>query len=77
MLELEDNSLEMKKQLQLSLQALRIDAQAQVLELHDVDLNQFIYERTLRMNKRTELLQEFQEQNRKSSQAVSMGSVFD
>ncbi|KNE68213.1 hypothetical protein AMAG_12891 [Allomyces macrogynus ATCC 38327] len=56
-----DNSIQMKKQLVESLAAMRIDAEAIVLELGDYDISEFAYECTMNLEARQELLRSLEE----------------
>lgn len=56
--ELDDNSDQMEKDLKASLMHYRIDAETQVIELGDHDISEFTYEKTMRMEMRSELLNE-------------------
>uniref|UniRef100_A0A224YRZ2 Kazachoc n=1 Tax=Rhipicephalus zambeziensis TaxID=60191 RepID=A0A224YRZ2_9ACAR len=54
--QLEDNSIQMKKDLAMFLYHLRIDAEVEVVEMNDSDISAYTYERTLMMEQRTEML---------------------
>ena len=54
--QLEDNSIQMKKDLAAWVYALRIDAEVDVVELQETDLSGYAYERTLRMEQRSEIM---------------------
>ncbi|KAL3170217.1 hypothetical protein MRX96_015261 [Rhipicephalus microplus] len=54
--QLEDNSIQMKKDLAMFLYHLRIDADVEVVEMNDSDISAYTYERTLMMEQRTEML---------------------
>ncbi|KAJ3325822.1 hypothetical protein HDU76_013064 [Blyttiomyces sp. JEL0837] len=56
----EDNSVQMKRNLKVTLERLRIDAVSDVLEFGDHDLDPFVRERTLRMRERIELLKKLE-----------------
>ncbi|XP_042226146.1 solute carrier family 12 member 4-like isoform X3 [Homarus americanus] len=56
--QLEDNSIQMKKDLKTFLYHLRIDAEVDVVELMDSDIQTYTYERTLMMEQRTQMLKE-------------------
>lgn len=57
--QLSDNSVQMKKDLQQWIYALRIDAKVvEVIELNDQDISEYTYERTIRMEQRTETLRQ-------------------
>merc|ERR550534_3198633 len=55
--QLEDNSIQMKKDLELFLYHLRIDAEIEVVEMQETDISAYTYERTLIMEQRTQILQ--------------------
>ena len=52
----EDNSVQMKSDLEALLLKFRIDAEAIIVELEGYDISEFTYEKTLHMQKRAELL---------------------
>lgn len=54
--QLKDNSVAMKENLVQSLKFLRIEAEADVLELGDYDISEFAYERTIKLKEREQLL---------------------
>ncbi|XP_023327909.1 solute carrier family 12 member 4 isoform X2 [Eurytemora carolleeae] len=54
--QVEDNSIQMKKDLKTFLYQLRIDADVEVVEMHDSDVSAYTYERTLIMEQRNEML---------------------
>lgn len=54
--QMEDNSIQMKKDLATFLYHLRIDAQVEVVEMHDSDISAYTYERTLMMEQRSQML---------------------
>jgi len=56
--QIQDNSIQMKKNLQNWIYALRIEATVEVIEFNDNDISQYTYERTLRMEQRTEMLRQ-------------------
>lgn len=56
----EDNSIQMKKDLKTFLYHLRIEADVEVIEMHDSDVSAYTYERTLIMEQRNEMLREMQ-----------------
>uniref|UniRef100_A0A8C5I657 Solute carrier family 12 member 7-like n=1 Tax=Gouania willdenowi TaxID=441366 RepID=A0A8C5I657_GOUWI len=58
--QLNDNSIQMKKDLQMFIYHLRLDAKVEVVEMHDSDISAFTYEKTLRMEQRTEMLKQMQ-----------------
>ncbi|XP_032872587.1 solute carrier family 12 member 7 isoform X2 [Amblyraja radiata] len=58
--QIDDNSIQMKKDLQLFLYQLRLDAEVEVVELLDNDISAFTYERTLVMEQRSQMLKQMQ-----------------
>merc|ERR1719228_1928589 len=56
--QVEDNSIQMKKDLKQFLYQLRIDADVEVIEMHQSDVSAYTYERTLIMEQRKEIIQE-------------------
>merc|ERR1719433_1580472 len=52
----EDNSVQMRKDLKTFLYHLRIEADVDVIEMHDSDVSAYTYERTLMMEQRNEML---------------------
>ncbi|KAM4728483.1 solute carrier family 12 member 7-like [Anableps anableps] len=58
--QLDDNSIQMKKDLQVFLYHLRLDAEVEVVEMHDSDISAFTYEKTLMMEQRSQMLKEMQ-----------------
>ncbi|XP_043565992.1 solute carrier family 12 member 5-like [Chiloscyllium plagiosum] len=56
--QLEDNSIQMKKDLTVFLYHLRIVAEVEVVEMHDSDISAYTYERTLMMEQRSQILKE-------------------
>ncbi|XP_068196322.1 solute carrier family 12 member 7-like isoform X2 [Antennarius striatus] len=56
--QLDDNSIQMKKDLQLFLYHLRLDAEVEVVEMHDSDISAFTYEKTLMMEQRSQMLKQ-------------------
>lgn len=58
--QMDDNSIQMKKDLQMFLYHLRIDASVEVVEMHDSDISAFTYEKTLVMEQRSQMLKQMQ-----------------
>ncbi|CAN9503340.1 unnamed protein product [Ophioblennius macclurei] len=58
--QMDDNSIQMKKDLQMFIYNLRLDAVVEVVEMHDSDISAFTYEKTLMMEQRTEMLKQMQ-----------------
>ncbi|XP_054719060.1 solute carrier family 12 member 6-like [Uloborus diversus] len=54
--QLEDNSIQMKKDLSTFLYQLRISAEVEVVEMVDTDISAYTYERTLMMEQRSQML---------------------
>jgi len=73
--QVEDNSIQMKKDLKLFLYQLRIDAEVEVVEMHDSDVSAYTYERTLIMEQRNEMLHEMRVS--KKSRAKMVDSLLD
>ncbi|KAM9791924.1 solute carrier family 12 member 7-like isoform X1 [Syngnathus typhle] len=58
--QMDDNSIQMKKDLQMFLYQLRLDAVVEVVEMHDSDISAFTYEKTLVMEQRSQMLKQMQ-----------------
>ncbi|XP_047446250.1 solute carrier family 12 member 7-like isoform X2 [Mugil cephalus] len=58
--QMDDNSIQMKKDLQMFLYHLRLDAVVEVVEMHDSDISAFTYEKTLVMEQRSQMLKQMQ-----------------
>ncbi|XP_069047202.1 solute carrier family 12 member 7 isoform X2 [Lepisosteus oculatus] len=58
--QMNDNSIQMKKDLQMFLYHLRLDAEVEVVEMHDSDISAFTYEKTLVMEQRSQMLKQMQ-----------------
>uniref|UniRef100_A0AAY4CSS1 Solute carrier family 12 member 6 n=1 Tax=Denticeps clupeoides TaxID=299321 RepID=A0AAY4CSS1_9TELE len=56
--QMEDNSIQMKKDLATFLYHLRIDAEVEVVEMHNSDISAYTYERTLMMEQRSQMLRQ-------------------
>ncbi|XP_021354279.1 solute carrier family 12 member 4-like isoform X2 [Mizuhopecten yessoensis] len=54
--QLEDNTIQMKKDLEIFMYHLRIEAEVEVVEMANYDISAYTYERTLMMEQRTEIL---------------------
>lgn len=72
--QLEDNSIQMKKDLSTFLYHLRIEADVEVVEMMDSDISAYTYERTLMMEQRIEMLKHIRV-NRKDSLNVLQSIV--
>ncbi|XP_042353485.1 solute carrier family 12 member 7-like [Plectropomus leopardus] len=79
--QMDDNSIQMKKDLQMFLYHLRLDAEVEVVEMHDSDISAFTYEKTLMMEQRSDMLKQMQlsrterEREIQSITDVSRGSI--
>ncbi|KAJ8260454.1 hypothetical protein GJAV_G00182370 [Gymnothorax javanicus] len=79
--QLDDNSIQMKKDLTTFLYHLRIDAQVEVVEMHDSDISAYTYEKTLVMEQRSQILKQInltkneREREIQSITDVSRGSI--
>ncbi|KAM8822681.1 solute carrier family 12 member 7 isoform 1-T1 [Spinachia spinachia] len=58
--QMDDNSIQMKKDLQMFLYHLRLNAEVEVVEMHDNDISAFTYEKTLVMEQRSQMLKQMQ-----------------
>ncbi|XP_060516403.1 solute carrier family 12 member 4 isoform X2 [Cylas formicarius] len=67
--QMEDNSIQMKKDLKTFLYHLRIEAEVEVVEMMDSDISAYTYERTLMMEQRNQMLRELR-LNKKESLGV-------
>lgn len=56
--QMEDNSIQMKKDLKMFLYQLRIEAEVEVVEMTDSDISAYTYERTLMMEQRNQMLRD-------------------
>uniref|UniRef100_A0A3Q3BH07 Solute carrier family 12 member 7a n=1 Tax=Kryptolebias marmoratus TaxID=37003 RepID=A0A3Q3BH07_KRYMA len=56
--QMDDNSIKMKKDLQMFVYQLRLDAKVEVVEMHDSDISAFTYEKTLVMEQRSQMLKQ-------------------
>ncbi|XP_057683508.1 solute carrier family 12 member 5b isoform X3 [Corythoichthys intestinalis] len=56
--QMDDNSIQMKKDVITFLYHLRIDAQVEVVEMHDSDISAYTYEKTLVMEQRSQILKQ-------------------
>uniref|UniRef100_A0A2I9LPR0 Solute carrier family 12 member 4 n=1 Tax=Centruroides hentzi TaxID=88313 RepID=A0A2I9LPR0_9SCOR len=72
--QLEDNSIQMKKDLTTFLYHLRIEADVEVVEMMDSDISAYTYERTLMMEQRIEMMKHIRV-NRKDSLNVLQSIV--
>ncbi|XP_076165217.1 solute carrier family 12 member kcc isoform X2 [Ptiloglossa arizonensis] len=67
--QMEDNSIQMKKELKKFLYDLRIEAEVEIVEMMDSDISAYTYERTLMMEQRNQMLRELR-LNKKESLGV-------
>ncbi|XP_077083212.1 solute carrier family 12 member 7 isoform X3 [Siphateles boraxobius] len=58
--QMDDNSIQMKKDLQTFLYHLRLEAKVEVVEMHAGDISAFTYEKTLVMEQRSQMLKQMQ-----------------
>ncbi|XP_046661258.1 solute carrier family 12 member 4 [Homalodisca vitripennis] len=70
--QMEDNSIQMKKDLKTFLYHLRIDAEVEVVEMTDNDISAYTYERTLMMEQRNQMLRELRLNKKESLGMVSL-----
>ncbi|XP_003744033.1 solute carrier family 12 member 6 [Galendromus occidentalis] len=68
--QLEDNSIQMKKDLATFLYHLRIDAEVEVVEMTGTDISAYTYERTLMMEQRSEMLKHLRLNRRETLSVV-------
>ncbi|XP_062404559.1 solute carrier family 12 member 4 isoform X2 [Sardina pilchardus] len=61
--QMDDNSIQMKKDLATFLYQLRIEAEVEVVEMHDSDISAYTYERTLMMEQRSQMLRQMRLSN--------------
>ncbi|XP_026992858.1 solute carrier family 12 member 4 isoform X1 [Tachysurus fulvidraco] len=84
--QMDDNSIQMKKDLATFLYQLRLEAEVEVVEMHDSDISAYTYERTLMMEQRSQMLRQMRlstaERNREAQlvkdrhSLVRMGSLY-
>ncbi|XP_030205456.1 solute carrier family 12 member 7 isoform X2 [Gadus morhua] len=75
--QMDDNSIQMKKDLQMFLYHLRLDAEVEVVEMHDSDISAFTYEKTLVMEQRSQMLKQMQlsrNEREREIQSITDGS---
>ncbi|XP_019629348.1 PREDICTED: solute carrier family 12 member 4-like isoform X2 [Branchiostoma belcheri] len=68
--QLEDNSIQMKKDLEHFLYHLRIEADVQVVEMMTSDISAYTYERTLMMEQRNQMLKQMHLSKRESRKEI-------
>uniref|UniRef100_A0A8C3LGB0 Solute carrier family 12 member 7 n=1 Tax=Chrysolophus pictus TaxID=9089 RepID=A0A8C3LGB0_CHRPC len=68
--QMDDNSIQMKKDLQMFLYHLRLNAEVEVVEMFENDISAFTYEKTLMMEQRSQMLKQMQNTASRSAPAV-------
>ncbi|XP_067626906.1 solute carrier family 12 member 6 isoform X2 [Eurosta solidaginis] len=68
--QMEDNSIQMKKDLKTFLYHLRIEADVEVVEMMNSDISAYTYERTLMMEQRNQMLRELRLNKKENSKIV-------
>ncbi|XP_051176249.1 solute carrier family 12 member 6 isoform X5 [Leptopilina boulardi] len=68
--QMEDNSIQMKKDLKKFLYDLRIEAEVEVVEMMNADISAYTYERTLQMEQRNQFLREMHLKKKESQGLV-------
>ncbi|XP_076849390.1 solute carrier family 12 member 4 [Brachyhypopomus gauderio] len=84
--QMDDNSIQMKKDLATFLYQLRLEAEVEVVEMDDSDISAYTYERTLMMEQRSQMLRQMRlsttERNREAQlvkdrhSLIRMGSLY-
>ncbi|XP_041101184.1 solute carrier family 12 member 7-like isoform X2 [Polyodon spathula] len=72
-----DNNIQMKKDLQMFLYHLRLNAEVEVVEMHESDISAFTYEKTLVMEQRSQMLKQMQlsrNEREREIQSITDGS---
>ncbi|XP_023590588.1 solute carrier family 12 member 7 [Trichechus manatus latirostris] len=73
--QVDDNSIQMKKDLQMFLYQLRISAEVEVVEMVENDISAFTYEKTLMMEQRSQMLKQMQlSKNEREREVVGGGT---
>uniref|UniRef100_A0A671XDJ6 Solute carrier family 12 member 6 n=1 Tax=Sparus aurata TaxID=8175 RepID=A0A671XDJ6_SPAAU len=75
--QMEDNSIQMKKDLATFLYHLRIEAEVEVVEMHDSDISAYTYERTLMMEQRSQMLRQMRLSKSDREREVSLALIVD
>uniref|UniRef100_A0A4W5MYE4 Solute carrier family 12 member 6 n=1 Tax=Hucho hucho TaxID=62062 RepID=A0A4W5MYE4_9TELE len=76
--QMEDNSIQMKKDLATFLYHLRIEADVEVVEMHNSDISAYTYERTLMMEQRSQMLRQMRlSKSDREKEVRSIGSDDD
>uniref|UniRef100_A0A3Q3J6B1 Solute carrier family 12 member 6 n=1 Tax=Monopterus albus TaxID=43700 RepID=A0A3Q3J6B1_MONAL len=73
--QMEDNSIQMKKDLATFLYHLRIEAEVEVVEMHDSDISAYTYERTLMMEQRSQMLRRMRLSKSDREREVRLGQM--
>ncbi|XP_058809143.1 solute carrier family 12 member 4 isoform X2 [Phymastichus coffea] len=73
--QIEDNSIQMKKDLKKFLYDLRIEAEVEVVEMNDSDISAYVYERTLMMEQRNQMLREMHLNKKENSLNADFNEV--
>lgn len=68
--QIDDNSIQMKKDLEAFLYQLRLEAEVHVIEMPDEEISEYTYERTLIMEQRFEMLKQMKLTNRDKSMEI-------
>ncbi|ELW50351.1 Solute carrier family 12 member 4 [Tupaia chinensis] len=75
--QMDDNSIQMKKDLAIFLYHLRLEAEVEVVEMHNSDISAYTYERTLMMEQRSQMLRQMRltktEREREVSGLLGLG----
>ncbi|XP_015275440.1 PREDICTED: solute carrier family 12 member 7-like [Gekko japonicus] len=75
--QMDDNSIQMKKDLQMFLYHLRLNAEVEVVEMFENDISAFTYEKTLVMEQRSQMLKQMQlskNEREREIQSITDGS---
>ncbi|XP_053305524.1 solute carrier family 12 member 4 [Spea bombifrons] len=77
--QMDDNSIQMKKDLATFLYHLRIEAEVEVVEMHNNDISAYTYERTMMMEQRSQMLRQIRltktERNREAQLVKDRHSI--
>ncbi|KAM4708757.1 solute carrier family 12 member 6 isoform 1-T2 [Discoglossus pictus] len=74
--QMEDNSIQMKKDLATFLYHLRMPADVEVVEMHDSDISAYTYERTLMMEQRSQMLRQMRLSKTDREREVSSAMLY-
>uniref|UniRef100_A0A673N160 Solute carrier family 12 member 4-like n=1 Tax=Sinocyclocheilus rhinocerous TaxID=307959 RepID=A0A673N160_9TELE len=75
--QMDDNSIQMKKDLATFLYQLRLEAEVEVVEMHDSDISAYTYERTLMMEQRSQMLKQMRLSSAERDREVLRHSLID